>query len=209
MSLLKRELITLLFIVLATAASIVFLMKQNVIIGSHVSARIPEDPVPTIIVSQPIENEHMDSPDGEKTLSMDRQQVGDNAAYSFFTSENPDFSKKLIFTKEMPSNETMSIPYNAWAPDNEYVFLKESTENQNNYYVVHNEGNAFVDGSTYVDIQTKFKDQISDFTIIDVTGWAAPNLLIINAQNNQEDTLVSFWFDIPSQTFIRLGTYFY
>ncbi len=209
MSLLKRELITLVFILLATAASIVFLMKRNVIIGSHVSASNPEDPVPTIIVSKPIENEHMDSPDGEKTLSMDRQPIGDNAAYSFFTSENPDLSKRLIFTKEMPANEMMSIPYNAWTPDNEYVFLKESTENQNNYYVVHNQGNTFSDGSLYIDIQTKFKDQIADFTIVDVTGWAAPNLLIVNAQNNQEDTLVSFWFDMPSQTFIRLGTYFY
>lgn len=141
----------------------------------------------------------MDSPDGNKTLTL-----GD----SLSVSSKPDGQNIQIYKKEDIGSRRLEIPYNTWSPDNIYVFLKEITPIVNNYLVFKSSGNLFQNDLPYLSIQDLFKKNVPNYLIEDVTGWGAPNLLIVNAKANESDQKVSFWFDVPSQSFIQLGTYF-
>lgn len=211
MLLLKRELKTFFFIILATGVSLIFLTHRSYKIDNRAFSALPDflTPVPTIFISGPIQVTSMDSPDGAKTLTMEKQQIKNSVKYSFFTSVKPEKTRLTIFTKEETSSQSLSIPYNAWSPDNVYFFLKETTSIVNNYYVFFASGNNFSDDSQHLDIQTMFAKKIPGYAILDVTGWAAPNLLIVNAKEIQGEKKVSFWFDVTSQSFTQLGTYFY
>ena len=77
----------------------------------------------------------MDSPDGTITLTMEKQQQSGLPTKYFFYTIGLQSDQKTIFNKEVDDTENLSIPYNAWSPDNKYVFLKESTPTINNYYV--------------------------------------------------------------------------
>lgn len=210
MLLLKRELKTLLFIILATGICLIFLTQQSYKIDSRVFSALPDflTPTPTIIPPKPIQTTSMDSPDGTKILIMESQERADAISYYLFTSNKIESTRQFIFSKVENFSHSLSIPYNTWSPDNTYIFLKESTPTINNYYVFSSSGNSFSDGSQFSNIQALFNQHTSDYTILDVTGWAAPNLLIVNTKANKTDTKVSFWFDVVSQSFIQLGTYF-
>ena len=202
----KREVKTILFIILAVGVSLGFFIHQNYKADTRVYSALPDllTPAPS-----PIQTTSMDSPDGTKTLTMEKQEIKDSARYSFFTSVKSENTKQTIFTKEVTSSQNLSIPYNAWSPDNVYIFLKEATPIENSYYVFFASGNNFSDNSQYLNIQTIFTKKIPGYTILDVTGWAAPNLLIVNTKEIQGEKKVSFWFDVASQSFLQLGTYFY
>ena len=142
----------------------------------------------------------MDSPEGSKTLTL--------VSNSLSILSKPDGQKILIFKNEKTDPYKLEIPYNTWSPDNVYVFLKEKTPTIDDYLVFQSSGNIFPNNSAYVSIQELFKKDVPDYSIEDVTGWAAPNLLIVNTKANETGNKVSFWFDVPSLSFIQLGTYF-
>ena len=70
-------------------------------------------------------------------------------------------------------------------------------------------GQPFSDNMSSLNIQELFVEKINGYNISDITGWAAPNLILVNAQAKEGDNKVSFWFDVTSQSFIQLGTYFH
>ena len=114
----------------------------------------------------------------------------------------------MIFAKELNKSQDLLIPYNTWSPDNKYLFLKEITPTTNNYYVLTASGAPLKEGVKYVNIQELFSQKQPDYSITDVTGWADPNLIVVNTKSNKEGRLVSFWFEVSSQVFIQLSTYF-
>jgi len=174
------------------------------------SAALPVLPTlaPTTVPPEPVQIVPIDSPDGLKTLTMKKQKTNDNTTYSFLTSAKSDATEQLIFNKTENSSQDISVPYNTWSPDDAFVFLKESTPTIDNYYVLHTSGESFPDGSQYLNIQDLFKKQLSNYTLTDVTGWAAPDLLIVNTKTDQGQQGPSFWFTVSSQSFLQLGTYF-
>lgn len=211
MLLLKRELATLSFIILATAISLFILVNRNRNMNQPVfSATIPvfSSLTPTEIPPGPIQSETMNSPDGTKTLTMKKQQIKDIIKYSIYTSDKSGTNEKLIFEKEEHVFQNFTIPYNTWSPDNVYFFLKEITPTVSNYYVFYASSDSFPDNVQYVNIQDLFKQKLPELILTDVTGWAAPNLLIANTNTYQGKLAFSFWFDVPSQSFIQLGTRF-
>lgn len=208
---LKHELKTFLFIIAATGISLFVLTRRDYIMNQHVfSETLPffSTPTPTVTPPLPVQITTSDSPDGIKTLTMKKQQVKNLIKYSFFVSDKSNTEEQFIFGKEEYSSQSLSIPYNSWSPDNIYVFLKESTPTVNNYYVLFTSGKSFSDNSQYVNIQDLFTQKVPHYTLEDVTGWAAPNLLIVNTKTDQGKQGPSFWFELPSQSFIQLGTLF-
>lgn len=146
----------------------------------------------------------MDSPDGSKTLTIEKK---DNF-YTIFVTSNSDGKKTQIFRKEKINSSQLEIPYNTWSPDNIYFFLIEKNAAVDNYLVFQSSGEFFFNNLSYLLIQESFKVNAPNYTIEEVTGWAAPNLIIVNAKQNDSNNKVSFWFEVPSQAFIQLGTYF-
>jgi len=150
----------------------------------------------------------MDSPEGSKTLTLQKQKSNDLTSYSLFVSLKSGEQKQQIFKREGTGSATLSIPYNTWSPSNTYVFLKETNTAINDYLVFQSSGSLFPNNLPYLSVQKLFKEKVPNYIIEDVTGWADLSLLIVNTKLIGEDKKVSFWFDIPSQSFIPLGTYF-
>jgi hypothetical protein len=193
---------TFFIILLVTLTALLILIKQN----NKKTQSLYTSAAPITISPIPIETSNiMDSPEGSMTLSLDRK----GSIYSLFVTSKSDGQKKQIFQKTEADSNRLEIPYNTWSPDNLYVFLKEKTLTENNYLIFQSSGELFSNSLTsYISIQELFRINIPNYKIEDVTGWAAPNLLIVNTKANESDDKVSFWFDVPSQSFIQLGTYF-
>lgn len=197
------------FITLATA-TVLFVMVRNYSYKNKAifSVSIPSEvtPIPMIIPPGPTISV-MDSPDGNKTLTLENNDNKGISEYSLFVSSDSD-TKQKIFGKSEEAPQSLEIPFNTWSPDNTYVFLKEKTPEHDNYLVFKSSGALFADGMQYVSIQELFKKRVPNYIIMDVTGWADNTLLIVNAESQDDNSKVSFWFDVVNQSFMRLGTYF-
>ena len=208
---LRHNLEMFFIVTLGTALSLFVLVQRNnnnnpTSFSLSASVLTISIPSPTTAPG-PIQTSSMGSPDGTKNLTMNKQVTKGKTKYSFYTS-TPDGLDKLIFTKELSEGESISIPYNTWSPDNTYFFLDETTSSTHNYYVLNASGNLLKGDAKYANIQELFSQKQPDYTITEVTGWADPNLVIVNTKLNKDDRKVSFWFEVSSQTFITLSTYF-
>ncbi len=160
---------------------------------------------PPIVTPIQVEtSDAMDSPDGSKTLMLEKKGQFQTVA----TSSKTDGKKIQVYKEETLGSNRFKIPYNSWSPDNVYFFLVEKNPTYNNYFVFQSEGGLFPSNLPYTSIRELFNSKLPDYTIEDVTGWGGINLIIVNAKKISDDQKVSFWFDVPSQTFIQLGTYF-
>lgn len=99
------------------------------------------------------------------------------------------------------SGSELLIPFNTWSPDNKYFFLKETSEVGDDYLVYKTRGEL---DTTIAEL---FKQAYPDNTITEVTGWAAPTLMLVNAKSTT-DNKMSYWFDVQTHKFIRLSSYF-
>lgn len=186
-------LITILFIVIFQLNS-----KKSQTIITSAAPPITISPVETII------SNIMDSPDGSKTLSVEKK----GAYQTIFVFSKSDGQKIEIYKEETIGPDKLEIPYNTWSPDNVYFFLRDKGSTVNNYFVFQSSGGLFANNLPYISMSELFNKNMPDYLIEDVTGWGGINLIIINAKNIIDSRKVSFWFDVPSQTFIQLGTYF-
>ena len=175
------------FILIVTIISLFFLVQRN----NKRSEPVNSSAAPPIITPVQIETTNvMDSPDGSLKLILEEK----NGLQTIFVTTIPEGQKVQIYKKETAGHK-LEIPYNTWSPDNIYFFLKSS-------------GNIFASDSPYLSVQELFRNKVPNYAIEDITGWAAPNLLLINARMITEDKKASFWFEVSSQLFIQLGTYF-
>lgn len=115
---------------------------------------------------------------------------------------------EVISTRTMEPGTVLSIPFNTWSPDNKYFFLKATKPDNTEYLVMTRSGKPFAGDILYFMIRDLFATAHPESEIVEVTGWAAPTLLIINAKSGTEAKM-SFWFDVQTQKFIRLSNYFY
>ena len=163
-------------------------------------------PTPTsTVLSLPVS---VDSPDGTRTLTMKYQGNGSTVTYSFFATQKSANQEELIAVKIVPALHTFSIPDNAWSPDNQYAFIKERTATESSYFVLPASDSPPQNDLQNTDVQALFLQKYPQFILTDITGWAAPNLLIVNTSTVTGERGPSFWFDITSQTFIQLSALF-
>lgn len=137
------------------------------------------------------------SPDGKLTLITEKKTTGENVAHSF-TIVNEDGSRFLLFSKTLPKTSEVSVPFNTFSPDNSSIFIIEN----DNFHVYN------ISDGTSINISDLFSQKLPELSLLDITGWAAPGLLIANTQND-EGVKRSYWFEVPSQNFIQLATGFY
>lgn len=210
----KRQKIEMVILVIVTTiVSLLVLLKRDNSNTRTFAATLPSQlasPEPTLVVPGSIEIVSSDSSDGEKNLIMNKVNTGQYIIRSVFTSDASDDSKKLLLTKTHLTSQTVDVtlPYNAWSPDNKYVFLKETTGNQVRYNVYSILEKPFTNNTTSVTINDLFSAKYPSYTITDVTGWAAPNLLLVNTATEDGKIGPSFWFDITDLSFIQLATHF-
>ncbi len=204
MEILRREIQTLLFIATAAGIWLIILILRTPA-GTHtLSPAIPffvkSNPV---ITPPPFEEMVNASSDGTNSLIMQKELKGHSAIYNFFVLDKGSPTKRNVFTKKEGISQSLSIPFNAWSPDDTFFFIKESTPGGINYYVLQASGQ----NTQYPNITALFAKLYPTYKITDVTGWGGYGLLVVNTKTDQ-GTPQSFWFEPSSNGFIPLYTYF-
>lgn len=148
------------------------------------------------------------SPDGTKTLIMERQKKDNAETYNFSIINHADNTKKQILSKTVGKGETISIPHNAWSPDYKYLFLKQTSGSKDNYFVLSAEGTPVAKSEQTVSISDLFAEKLPDYKVTDMTGWAGPTLVVINTDKSDGAQGPSFWFDLSNLSFIQLSRRF-
>ncbi len=146
------------------------------------------------------------SPDGTKKLSMKTTHNTDGTStYEIATSDGSGANKQQLYTTKLAGSENMSIPFNAWSPDNKYLFVKK---NGNNALVFTATGESITKDQVYLDVLDSFTKRGNKDTVKEVTGWASPTLLIFNTAKQDDTFGSSYWFEIPSKAIIQLSSQF-
>lgn len=207
----KYNLLTILFIVIVTGISLFVLLQRNEYLNKDALSYSPLPAISPTIASNYlglVEATNSLSPDGTKVLTVKKQRNKENTSYSYYVSNKPEDLGSLVFEKKINTGFEMSLPYNTWSPDNTYIFLKETTPITVNYYLIDATKQQDPKDFDIVNIQDLFLQKLPEYSLTDITGWAAPNLLILNTQTSRGEQGPSFWFEVPSQSFIQLSTLF-
>lgn len=155
-------------------------------------------PTPFIVT----ETSEVISPDGKVKLMMYKKRIDAEITWTFSIGD------KTLFRETLPTSTTLSIPYNVFSPDNKYIFLKSVVSGVDNYIVLSTNKNSSDQESPNLEIASLFNKKYPNYKITDVTGWGGTNLIIINTNKEGGTTGPSFWFDVPSKSFIQLSNRF-
>ena len=146
------------------------------------------------------------SPNGKKTLILEKQKNADDTTYTFYVEDSETGAKTSVLSKNLGPDQTMSAPDNAFSPDNRYFFVKENDAGALSYIVFNASGEPFSDGSNFIDVAPIFSSKVEEFKIAEVTGWDSETLLKVITTDARGTRGPSFWFEIPSGAAIRLAS---
>lgn len=191
------------FIVIAVVASLFLIEAQRTYSYNKTIAEIPSvdisitpSPTSTLSISEMI------SPEGSKLLTLKAVETSTAVSNTVSITEQHTDTPAIIEIKA-EVDEKLQIPFNTWSPNTLYFFLKGEHE----YYVFQSSRELFPSGDQYVTINSLFEQNAGNYTITEVTGWADNTLLVVNTHSDSKEK-VSYWFDVPSRSFIQLGNYF-
>lgn len=178
--------------------------RQN--IPTPLPSPSPEPPKPTVT--------EWPSPNGKSILVMkktvkngDAAQSG-SATFSFFVKTEANPVEHLVFSKSLDPESALYIPFNSWSPDNKHFYVQEKTGSVIKTFVFNASGEPFSGGEPLLDVDTLFAAKDVGFDLKEVTGWAAPTLLIVNSKTPDDQNGPSYWFDITRKSVTRLSTSF-
>ena len=182
--------------------ALLLIVATGVYLATSLGGKKAKSPAITTVASSVDQETAVDSPDGKLTLTMLEQKNKDTTAYIF------SVAGKQIFSQTVGAGQTFFIPHNTWSPDYKYVFLKEGSPTQSRYFVLTSSGASITKDSQTLEIAELFAKKYPDYKITDVTGWAAPTLIIVNSAKADSTQGPSFWFEIPSGGFTQLSSHF-
>lgn len=157
--------------------------------------------VPPVAFAQPSKATEITSPDGKMVLTMKEEKGKENMTYTFTLKDEVKNTQNQVYTNIVPTGVTMSIPLNTFSPDNKYVFIKESGLSDN-YFVMP------ISGLPIINFSEMFAVKHPEYKITEATGWGGINLIVFNTEKKEGGAGPSFWFDVPSKSFIQLTNRF-
>lgn len=189
---------------IAALGSAIYVWNSN----SHRLPVVLESPskitAPLSPISEKLEKSSQTSPDGTKRLVMTKMtNAGGGITYIFETEDSLGLGKTEIY-RDSNATDTYDLPFNAWSPDNKYVFLYKNSKNA---LVFRADGNPIIEGEAYLDLEEIYKAKKYTNSIKEATGWADPSLVIFNTLDKNGNT-ASFWLEVPSKAIIPLATQF-
>jgi hypothetical protein len=148
------------------------------------------------------------SPNGKHSLTIENEKNGDlvNQKISIIDEVSKE-TTDLLATSSLSSN-LVTVPFNTFSPDNKYLFLKKNDNGVNKYFVLLANGKNIIDNNKLLEIGELFSKKYPNLILSEVTGWAAPNLIVINATKEDGSDFASYWLDLNSHSFIRLSNKF-
>lgn len=161
------------------------------LIDSSVQATVPE-------------TKEVHSSDGAMNLIMQTDVSKDGTTtYSFSTEEASGENEKLIFVRIADIGQKLSLPQNAWSPDNKYFFIYVLGNDDSfiSALVLKATGENLSDGEKYIDVAPLFvQARKSSYALKNITGWDSQTLLHVKT------TGPTFWFDVGTLGFIQLAS---
>ncbi len=189
----------------------IFLYFLSTLGKLNTSVKISSAPTPTSIPLSPqVKEMRYPSSDGKKVLIVKTTKtVQDTTTYTFSVSTQATLSGHMLFKKSIKAPTTLTVPFNAWSPDNQYFFIQEHVGAKTTTFVYKASGQPFADGETSHNVTMLFAEKETTHVLKEVTGWAAPTLLLINTKSiDTEKDGPSFWFDVTKDSVTRLSTSF-
>lgn len=147
------------------------------------------------------------SADGEIELKMNQTRINDSITWTLRTITDEDTVRR-IFWKTLPADTELSIPFNSVSPDNKYLFLKQEGPDKTRYFVMTTSGEPIALETQTLEFAEKFEAEQPDYKITEVTGWGGINLIVFNTDTTEGATGPSFWYEVPTRSFIRLSNRF-
>jgi len=207
----KLDLEVISFILIAVALSVFLVAGKNNFKFNFVNFSIPQ--IAPSITPTPIPPKTSTiaqiSEDGLKKLIM-KTTVNKNYSqtYSFFTESTENPTQHFIFQKTVDPTQTMSVPFNAWSPDDKYFFVVQHSPTKNDALVFKGSGEPFSNTESFYDVTDIFDKRNTGYTFDEATGWASETLIIINTKSADGSKGSSFWFEVPTKAIIQLSTQF-
>lgn len=146
--------------------------------------------------------------DGKISLELTRKQGIETTIWSLTASQAGTGVNKRIWSAVLPSDTNVSVPFNAVSPDNKYLFLKQAGPDKTRYLALTTSGAPISQDFETIEFGELFESKYPEYKITAVTGWGGLNLIVLNTDKASGGTGPSFWFEIPSQAFIRLSNRF-
>lgn len=197
----------LLLTLVGTAIGLGLAIKEEASTQS-LAAPLPGDITPILSPSTQPKEQSQIAPDGKFTLWLSLRSVSQaETQYQLFVEDVQTSERNLVYTENFTDESKFFIPFNTWSPGNKFFFIKQVRADGEHFLVFNADGTAFEQGP-YLDITNFYKEAEIDFDLDDVTGWAAPTLLLVLTINKDMEKGPSYWFEVPSKKFIRLSTQF-
>lgn len=167
-------------------------------------------PLPSVEPTPAVTTSSQPSPDGAKKLTLTvTSQENANKTYTLIASDSDDSNETPIYTITLPDQENISIPFNAWSPDDKYFFVIYHKGDLNEALVFRADGKPMSDTDQNFKVAATFKAKDIQNSYQVTTGWAAETLLIVNTNKPDGSKGPSYWFEVPSKAIIALSTEFY
>lgn len=162
--------------------------------------------IPTTNPILKIEASSQISPDGKKIVSMKRTHNTDGSfTYMFTVMDANGENDHIIYSTTSQNPDDYRIPFNAWSPDNRYVFIQKDIHDA----LVFKENGEPISGNLkFLAVAEIFGNKVKNMIPTQVTGWASPTLLIVNTVNTDGSKGYSHWFEVPSAAVIQLASQF-
>lgn len=161
--------------------------------------------VPTIspiVTPNPSNITKITSPDGKMILTVKEKKTDSGNIWTL------SIEGKDILSKNLPVGTTLSVPFNTFSPDNKYIFLKENSSGGDSYLVLSTGGVSLTKEGQILEFVSLFAQKHSEYKITEATGWGGMNLIVFNTEKTNGGAGPSFWFEVPTHSFIQLSSKF-
>jgi hypothetical protein len=208
----KLEIDALFFIIVGAFFGVflvAYVRNQPVRFYSNASSTVASSeptsiPTPTVSFEPTTTAASQISPDGtHKVLLKTIHNQDLTKTYEVLANDGP-----VLFTQTLGANETITLPFNAWEPQNRYFFIQENLGSGAQVLVFKADGTPFADGEEYLNLTAAYDKFGSPYTYDAATGWAGYDLIVINTKAEDGTQGASYWYELPYGTLLPLSTKF-
>jgi hypothetical protein len=161
-------------------------------------------PSPTITFQPSTSSDAQISSDGTHKVQLKTIHNQDlTKTYEVSADDGP-----VIYTQTLGANENITLPFNAWEPENRYFFIQENLGSGPQVLVFNGDGTPFADGEQYLNLTAAYDKLGSPYTYDAATGWAGYNLIVINTKSADGSQGSSYWYELPYGSLLPLATKF-
>ncbi len=124
--------------------------------------------------------------------------------YSFKVVDVPRKTSLPLYSTVADPGSVMTIPRNSWSPDNKQVYLMATSQGGDDYLLFRADGSKYSDGEKHISLLEYWNKAERDEVILEVSGWAGDDLLMVYTQKKDGAPGQAYWFVTSSRKFSRV-----